>query len=59
MAQQLLDRPQVRATGEQVGGEAMAERVRRRVRGQPGHLAVALHRELCDRRGQPPTLLPN
>src|SRR6185312_5974589 len=47
VAQQFLDRPQIAAAGEQMGGEAMAQRVRRgRIRqaqARPQMLQAKLH----------------
>src|SRR2546421_13084875 len=41
--QQLLDRPQIRAVGEQVGGERMSQGVGRRLDTEPGSAHVLLY----------------
>ena len=56
VAEQLLDRAQIAAARQQVGGEGMAQRVRRRAVGQPERAAHPLHRKLHDARRQRPAL---
>src|SRR5213593_3578393 len=43
VAEELLDRPQVRARAEEMGREGVAERVRRRLRDRSAREDVALH----------------
>ena len=57
MAQQFLDRAQVAALGEQVGGEGMAQSVRRRGIGQAERRAKFPDQQLHDPRAEAPALL--
>ena len=54
MAQQLLDRAQIAAAGQEMGGEAVAQRMRRGRHRQPEQQAQALQAVLHDARMQRP-----
>ena len=54
VAEQFLDRAQVAAARQQMRGEGMPQRVRRRAVGQPQRAAQPLHRELDDARAERP-----
>src|SRR5262245_30399127 len=55
VAEQLLDRAEIAATGQEMRGKGMAQRMWRRAVGQPQRATQPLHRKLDDAGAQRPT----